>query len=188
MLFSTYLIFADQPVFVGAKRSDAVWCAARALASIVGVYPDGSAIPPATNCSGSTNRRIFGFRNPLNSPALPMVIRATQASIQQPSSEDKPSPSTDSIPHLRTLSSASQSRSRPPKRLSLSLQKPTFRIALARFTSARSQMGSSSITGTGDTLATFALASQSSARHGCSNNSIPVGSSVAAKRQASASE
>jgi hypothetical protein len=41
--------------------------------------------------------------------------------------------------------------------------------------------------GTGETLATLALASQFSESQGCSNSSIPDGSSAAAKRQASAS-
>ena len=84
---------------------------------------------PLSNCSGSANNCTLGFRKPLNSPALRMVTRATQASIQQPSSLESPSPSTDSMPDSRTASSASRSRSRPPKRLSLSLQKPTFGMA-----------------------------------------------------------
>ena len=62
-----------------------------------------------------------------------------------------------------------------------------FSMPAARSTSASVQIGSSSMIGTGETLATLALASQSSARHGCSNSSIPAGSSAAAKRQASAS-
>ena len=53
-------------------------------------------------------------------------------------------------------------------------------------TSASSQIGSSSMTGTVETFATWALASQSSARQGCSNSSTPDGSSDDAKLHASA--
>ncbi|MEJ0071071.1 MAG: hypothetical protein WDO24_22690 [Pseudomonadota bacterium] len=54
--------------------------------------------------AGRELQRIFeepdfaGFRKPLNSPALRMVTRATQASIQPPSSIPSPSPSTGSMP------------------------------------------------------------------------------------------
>ena len=67
-----------------------------------------------------------GFRKPLNSPALRMVSRATQASSQLCTSLPSPSPSTGSMPQVAHAQSPSCSRSRLPNRLSLSLQNRTF--------------------------------------------------------------
>ena len=142
---------------------------------------------PASNCSGSANNLIFGFRKPLNSPALRMTPRATQPPSSIATRMRVPSPSTGSMPELahHVPKRLACNPSRLPNRLSLSLQNPTFGMSAARSMSASAQIGSSSMIGTVDTLATLALASQSSASQGCSNSSMPDGSSAAAKRQPS---
>src|SRR5262249_23794495 len=81
------------------NRSRASSCAASTSASIVGVYPAASTSSPAANRSGSANSLTFGFKNPLNSPALRMTWRATQPSIQHCSSLEIPSPRTGSMPN-----------------------------------------------------------------------------------------
>src|SRR4051794_10580065 len=99
--------YADRVAELLANRSHAISWAASASRSMIGWNPGGITSSPAVNFSGSANNRTFGFKNPLNSPALRMVTRATHASIQHPSSLERPSPSTDSMPDLLTASRAS---------------------------------------------------------------------------------
>ena len=129
---------------------------------------------------------FLGFRKPLNSPALRIVV-ARDAGLQ---------PATGSRCRGRRrapapcrwrarASSPSCRRSRPPKRLSLSLQK---RDALDGRRRARCRRACRSArpasAARAEPAATAAFASQSSASQGCSNSSMPDGIEARGERDA----
>ena len=152
-------------------------------------------IPPTDRCSvprrTSSGRARSGrrsFRKPLSSPALRIVLRATQASHQLLMLVPEPSPNTGSSSRARMRSRARFTRTAPPIFFSFSLTKRTPLMPAARSMSAVSWTISSSITGTAEAAAASALAAQSSMEQGCSNSSIPSGRRLLPKRTASAVE
>ena len=104
---------------------------------IVGVKPAAMTSAPFSNRSGSANSLTFGFKKPLNSPALRMTWRRDAALHPALISLDEAVAQHRLHAGARLVSRACLSASRLPNRLSLSLQNPTLGIAGARSMSSR---------------------------------------------------